>query len=47
MGGGLIVAAFWTIIIGYAAVLVGFLIRFIQDDKDGLRDGFDDSKGVR
>jgi hypothetical protein len=34
----------WTIIASYAAILVGFIIRFAQDDKDGLRDGFDDSK---
>ena len=30
----------------YLALAIGFLIRFIQDDKDGVRDGFDDSKEV-
>jgi hypothetical protein len=40
-------AAFWAIITGYLAVLIGFAIRFIQDDKDGVRDGFDDSKEVK
>lgn len=40
-------AAFWAIIIGYVGVLVGFAVRFIQDDKDGVRDGFDDSVGVK
>lgn len=37
-------AAVWAIAASYAAILVGFIIRFAQDDKDGLRDGFDDSK---
>jgi len=32
------------IIGSYFALVVGFLIRYIQDDKDGVRDGFDDSK---
>jgi len=41
------VALFWTIVSGYVALVVGFVIRFIQDDKDGVRDGFDDSRGVR
>ena len=40
-------ALFWTIVSGYVALVVGFVIRFIQDDKDGVRDGFDDSRGVR
>lgn len=34
------------IVFSYLALVVGFLIRFIQDDKDGLRDGFDDSEEV-
>lgn len=34
------------IIGSYLALVIGFLIRFIQDDKDGVRDGFDDSKEV-
>ena len=37
---------FLSIVIGYFAMFVGVMIRFITDDKDGLRDGFDDSKGV-
>ena len=40
-------AAFWAIIAGYLALLVGYTIRFIRDDKDGVRDGFDDSKEVK
>lgn len=40
-------AAFWAIITGYVAVLIGYTIRFIQDDKDGVRDGFDDSVEVK
>jgi hypothetical protein len=39
-------AVFWAIITGYLALFFGVIIRFIQDDKDGLRDGFDDSKEV-
>ena len=35
-----------SIVIGYFAMFVGVMIRFIKDDKDGLRDGFDDSKEV-
>lgn len=38
---------FWTIVSGYIALVVGFIIRFIQDDKDGVRDGFDDSVEVK
>lgn len=34
------------IISGWLAILTGVIVRFIQDDKDGLRDGFDDSEEV-
>ena len=30
----------------FFAMAVGVIIRFIQDDNDGLRDGFDDSEEV-
>jgi hypothetical protein len=40
-------AAVWAIAASYAAILVGFIFRFVKDDKDGCRDGFDDSKEVR
>lgn len=30
----------------FFAMAVGAIIRFIKDDKDGLRDGFDDSEEV-
>ncbi len=36
--------ALFAIVGSYFALVVGFLIRLIQDDKDGVRDGFDDSK---
>ena len=32
------------IIVSYLAMAVGVLVRFLQDNKDGRRDGFDDSK---
>jgi hypothetical protein len=34
----------WAIVASYAAIIVGFIVRFAKDDKDGCRDGFDDSK---
>ena len=34
------------IIGSYLALAIGFFIRWIQDDKDGMRDGFDDSEEV-
>lgn len=37
---------FLSIVIGYFTMFVGVMIRFITDDKDGLRDGFHDSKEV-
>lgn len=37
---------FLSIVIGYFTMFVGVMIRFIRDDKDGLRDGFDDSVEV-
>jgi hypothetical protein len=37
---------FLSIVIGYFAMFVGVMMRFIKDDKDGLRDGFDDSEEV-
>lgn len=37
---------FLTIVISYFTMFVGVVIRFIQDDKDGVRDGFDDSMEV-
>ena len=40
-------ALFWGIFTSYLALIVGVIIRFIQDDKDGVRDGFDDSVGVK
>jgi hypothetical protein len=40
-------AVVWAIAASYAAILVGFIFRFAKDDKDGCRDGFDDSKEVR
>ena len=30
----------------FFALAVGVLMRFIQDNKDGFRDGFDDSEEV-
>ena len=36
----------FAIVGSYLSMFVGVVIRFIQDDKDGLRDGFDDSKEV-
>lgn len=37
---------FFAIVGTYFSMFVGVIIRFIQDDKDGLRDGFDDSEEV-
>lgn len=37
---------FFAIVGTYFSMIVGVIIRFIQDDKDGLRDGFDDSEEV-
>lgn len=39
-------ALVWGIAASYAAIVIGFIIRFVKDDKDGCRDGFDDSKEV-
>jgi len=37
---------FLAIVGGYFAMFIGVMIRFIKDDKDELRDGFDDSEEV-
>ena len=37
---------FLAIVGGYLSMFIGVVIRFIKDDKDGLRDGFDDSEEV-
>lgn len=41
------VAFMWAIVGSYLAILSGFIVRLIQDDKDGCRDGFDDSEEVK
>ena len=33
----------FAIVGSYLALFIGVVVRFFQDDKDGLRDGFDDS----
>jgi hypothetical protein len=36
----------FAIVGGYFAMFIGVMMRFIKDDNDGIRDGFDDSEEV-